>query len=234
MILRKGTKGIIIAIIMTACLTAILYSTVNMLFSDTYTVRYYSDPVVAKKVIRGTIYDSSGRLLPDGYSTTDIISSTFSSYTVPIPELNKDITYGYDVYLTLDPTLQYSLNSECKNFIESVNPDKLKITIINPLTEEVLATCFFDKSSQQNRFTLNPVNFKDRTYYPKIVKKITSYNIESTEEEVSELNNSLLENEILVDSENSIIIHLSSKEKEYLIAFQTDKESELMIYLQNK
>ena len=112
MILRKGTKGIITAIIMTACLTAILYFTVNMLFSDTYTVRYYSDPVVAKKVIRGTIYDSSGRLLPDGYSTTDIISSTFSSYTAPIPELNKDITYGYDVYLTLDPTLQYSLNSE--------------------------------------------------------------------------------------------------------------------------
>ncbi len=227
---KKGTKGIITAVILILLLTAVIYFSISVIFSNSFTVKQYYDPKVAKTVINGSIYDSSGRILPDDFESTVILKNKFKPYISPIPELNVDITYGSDIYLTLDPTLQYSLNSDCKRFFDSYAPEILKVLILDYNTKEVLAYSFFGKDTDEH--LLPKIAYNNEIIEPYIVLDIKSNKKEYGIESISQLNQSLLSDNVLTDSKTSSVIKLDSEKKSYLLAVQTDNVFDLLVYLQ--
>lgn len=141
----------------------------------------YSNPVVATKVIPGTVYDRNGRALsvpvpvydstgnaskysrtyPASFHACHLIQETeklFSSYLKPIPGYNEQTTYGNDVYLTIDLDIQYVLDLAAQMVYNDQKCQSVVGFIADAQNGEILAMTnypFFDLNNTVNSVIQN-------------------------------------------------------------------------------
>ncbi|MFA5513405.1 MAG: penicillin-binding protein 2 [Sphaerochaetaceae bacterium] len=71
------------------------------------------------------------------------LERVLNSYLSPYPNLNESITYGSDVYLTLDLDLQYLLDQEVINIDKEHKTETIVALILDAKTGEILASSSF-------------------------------------------------------------------------------------------
>ncbi len=67
------------------------------------------------------------------------VEYTFDRLLSPLPDPSKDITYGDDIYVTLDHRIQYSADVHCRELAEEHDPDSATVLVMDAKTGELLA-----------------------------------------------------------------------------------------------
>ena len=90
------------------------------------------------------------------YSLNDILS--------PYPELNKNITYGSDVNLTIDLDIQYLLDIAVQNIQNSNKPDYIMGIILDGTNGEILASTSYPWYDLKDYSKANEEQFANRVF----------------------------------------------------------------------
>jgi len=114
------------------------------------------DQIRALKLKGVTLEKQYGRFYPQHYHASQVIGFTNSEneglegielslndLLLPLPRLNEKITYGEDLYLTLDMSLQYLLDEQAVLIDRVHNPDEISAIIMDAKTGAILAMTNF-------------------------------------------------------------------------------------------
>lgn len=107
------------------------------------------------------------------------IENTLNDELYPGPDLNEDITFGNDVYLTLDMDIQYLCDLQVQRVYEEYKPESVFALVMDAKTGEILAISnkpWFDLNNDDKK---DPIPRKNNSisllYEPGSVFKIFSF-----------------------------------------------------------
>lgn len=103
----------------------------NAITIEQYTARSYPSNFHGAQVIGFTDIDSNG---------LEGIELSLNSYLNASPVINQNISYGHDVYLTLDIQLQYLADSIMQNMCQIHDPDYAVLMVMDATNGEILAS----------------------------------------------------------------------------------------------
>ena len=201
-------KGNISRLLLTLGILALI--TVLMLLAKTilnYGVKSgrYVNPNVASRVIEGTVYDRNGRPLSmpvpvlndEGEAVSrartypanfhacqliDEVESYFGTVIAPKPGYDEAVTYGSDVYLTIDFDIQYVLDLAVQELYKKQKPSYVTAFIMDCKTGEILASSnypYYDLNNEhlkgQNMTYLSSVMIDGNLLKPSLVSRIVNY-----------------------------------------------------------
>jgi len=165
----------------------------------------YANPSVASRVIEGTVYDINGKPLsmpvpvydhennavsrartyPANFHAAQLISEVeryFDSVIAPRPGYNEAVTYGNDIYLTIDYDIQYILDLVVQDVFRKQNPAYVTAFIMDVQTARILAASnypFYDLNQahdyMENRTYLSSMMIDGTLYHPTFVSRIANY-----------------------------------------------------------
>lgn len=171
----------------------------------------YVNPNVASRVIEGTVYDRNGRSLSmpvpildsegEAVSRTrtypanfhacqliDEIEKSFKDVIAPRPGYDEAVTYGSDIYLTIDFDIQYVLDLAVQELYKKQNPTYVTAFIMDYNTGEILASSnypYYDLNNEhnkgQNMTYLSSIMIDGILIKPSLVSKIVNYQGRVTE-----------------------------------------------------
>lgn len=171
----------------------------------------YVNPNVASRVIEGTVYDRNGRSLSmpvpvldaegEAVSRTrtypanfhacqliDEIEKAFKDVIAPRPGYDEAVTYGSDIYLTIDFDIQYVLDLAVQELYKKQNPTYVTAFIMDYNTGEILASSnypYYDLNNEhnkgQNMTYLSSIMIDGNLIKPSLVSKIVNYQGRVTE-----------------------------------------------------
>lgn len=165
----------------------------------------YTNPNVASRVIEGTVYDRNGRPLsmpvpvldengnavsrvrtyPTNFHASQLVEEVetcFAKTIAPVPGYDEAVTYGCDIYLTIDFDIQYNLDLAVQELYQAQQPDYVTAFVMDYETGEILASSNypFDDLNEyhtvgRNRTYLSGVMIDGRIIKPSMVKSIVDY-----------------------------------------------------------
>jgi len=165
----------------------------------------YVNPNVASRVIEGTVYDRNGRPLsmpvpvlddageavsrtrtyPANFHACQLIDEVeqyFGSTIAPRPGYDEAVTYGSDIYLTIDFDIQYVLDLAVQDLYQKQQPAYVTAFIMDCKTGEVLASSNYpyydlnyDHEKGKNMTYLSSIMIDGNLLMPSLISRIVDY-----------------------------------------------------------
>lgn len=157
----------------------------------------YNNPNIASTIIQGSIYDRNGRALsmqipendayrrtyPCSFHASQLIheaETVLANYINPRPGFNEAVTYGKDVYLTIDFDIQYVLDIATQMIFTQQKCNSAVGLIADAVTGEVLAVStypYYDLNSTKNvgknKALLSSLKIGENSVNTSVISKIT-------------------------------------------------------------
>lgn len=202
---QKGNISRLLLTLGILALVAVLFLLAKTILNFGVRSGRYMNPNVASRVIEGTVYDRNGRPLSmpvpvlddDGNAVSrtrtypanfhacqliDEIEKCFGSIIAPMPGYDEAVTYGKDVYLTIDIDMQYVLDLAVQDLYKKQNPSYVTAFIMDCKTGEILASSNYpyydlnvEHSRGQNATYLSSIMIDGNLLLPSLVSRIVNY-----------------------------------------------------------
>jgi len=202
---QKGNiSRVLLAVTLLAVIT-VLVLVAGRIFSFGVRSGKYVNPNVASHVVEGTVYDYSGRPLsmqvplydedgntvsrtrtyPANFHAAQLIGEVedrYRSLISPRPAFSEAVTYGSDVYLTIDFDLQYILDLAVQDVYRVQRPGFVTAFIMDAQTGEMRAASnypYYDlndnKLKSENRTYVSNLSIDGQVFTPTFISRIENY-----------------------------------------------------------
>ncbi len=202
---QKGNISRILLALTLLAVISVLVIVAGRIFSFGVRSGKYVNPNVASHVVEGTVYDHSGRPLsmqvpvydedgntvsrartyPANFHAAQLISEVEDRYKAliaPRPAFAEAVTYGSDVYLTIDFDLQYILDLAVQDVYRIQRPSHVTAFILDAGTGEIRAASnypYYDLNNStiksENRTYVSNLSIDGKVYTPTFISKIENY-----------------------------------------------------------
>ena len=202
---QKGNISRLLLAVTLLAVISVLVIVASRIFSFGIRSGKYVNPIVASHVVEGTVYDRSGRPLsmqvpvydeegntvsrtrtyPANFHAAQLISEVedrYSSLISPRPGFSEAVTYGSDIYLTLDFDIQYILDLAVQDVYRIQRPGFVTAFILDAQTGEVRAASnypYYDLNEQkiksENRTYISNLSIDGKVFTPTFISKIENY-----------------------------------------------------------
>lgn len=202
---QKGNIAPFLLFLSLVLFIAVLVVCAIYMFPDGIKSGKYTNPNVASKIVQGSVFDKNGKALsieipvydndgnvveykrnyPATFHACHVLNEVviaLSPYLNPRPGYNEAVTYGDDVYLTLDLDVQYVLDLATQMLYSENKCSSVVAYIADANTGEMLAISnypFYNLNSNtaigQNKALVSSINVNGLSVKTKIIDRIVDH-----------------------------------------------------------